>query len=65
MLEGDEILKRIFISHSTEDMRAAKILTDFLMKIGIDGEKIMCSSLSFSQIPINKNIYDGQVFFLV
>lgn len=58
MLEGDEILKRIFISHSTEDMREAKILTDFLMKIGIDGEKIMCSSLSFSQIPINKNIYD-------
>ena len=51
-------MKRIFISHSIQDKETAKMLSDFLMQMGIDGEKIMCSSLPFSQIPINQNIYD-------
>ena len=51
-------MKRIFISHSTLDEDIAIELANFFLKLGISGDRIMCSSAAFSLIPVAEHIHD-------
>lgn len=48
----------IFISHSSKDLYAVKLFTDFLIKAGVPEKRIICSSVEPFHIPFGKNIFE-------
>ena len=57
-------MKKIFISHNTQDKVVADIFVDFLIAVGIPRNEIFCSSLPGNNVRENitaeiKNVLDG------
>ncbi len=46
-------MKRIFISHNTQDKTVADIFVDFLIAVGVSREEIFCSSLPGNNVMEN------------
>ena len=49
---------RIFISHSSDDVKYVSELVTLLYDMGLDETQVFCSSLPGYGIPINKDIFD-------
>lgn len=49
---------KLFISHSSDDVKYVKIIVDFLEDIGLNEENLFCSSIPGYGIPLNEDIYD-------
>lgn len=60
-VQGDEnSMKKakIFISHSSEDVKMVSRFVDLLADMGLTNEELFCSSVPDYGIPLNENIYD-------
>ena len=49
---------KIFISHSSEDVEATKLLYDLISLIGVPDDKIFCSSIPECGVPLDEDIYE-------
>lgn len=59
--QGDEnSMKKakIFISHSSEDVKMVSRFVDLLADMGLTNEELFCSSVPDYGIPLNEDIYD-------
>lgn len=50
--------KKIFISHSSKDVRYVEKIIDLLVDMGVREKQIFCSSVPGFGIPMDKDIYD-------
>ena len=60
-VQGDEnSMKKakIFISHSSEDVKMVSRFVDLLADMGLTNEELFCSSVPDYGIPLNEDIYD-------
>ncbi len=53
--EKDTVINKIFISHSSKDVRVVEEFVDLLENIGLDSNNIFCSSLDGYGIPLGEN----------
>lgn len=49
---------KVFISHSSKDIKYVNAIVEFLEKIGLSEKNLFCSSVPGYGIPLGKNIYD-------
>lgn len=49
---------KIFISHSSEDLKYVEPFVELLADIGLTNENLFCSSVPDYAIPLNQDIYD-------
>lgn len=57
--EDKKMLKsKIFISHSSEDLKYVEPFVELLADIGLTDDNLFCSSVPDYAIPLNKDIYD-------
>lgn len=57
-MESKEVESRLFISHSTKDVKYVKAMVEFLEAIGMPDGSIFCSSVDGYKIPWGGEIYD-------
>ena len=58
-MEEDTMLKpKIFISHSSADLKYVEPLVELLADIGMTNDNLFCSSVPDYAIPLNQDIYD-------
>lgn len=57
ILESSSKGIKIFISHSTNDVKYVKPFVHLLEKAGINKEKLFCSSVQGYNVPLEKDIY--------
>lgn len=50
--------KKIFISHSSKDVRYVEKIIDLIVDMGVREKQIFCSSVPGFGIPMDKDIYD-------
>lgn len=55
---GDYNINKIFISHSSKDVKIVEEFVDLLETIGLDSNQIFCSSLSGYGIPLGENFIE-------
>lgn len=57
--EDNEMLKtKVFISHSSTDLKYVEPFVDLLADIGLTNDNLFCSSVPDYAIPLNQDIYD-------
>lgn len=57
--EDNEMLKtKVFISHSSIDLKYVEPFVDLLADIGLTNDNLFCSSVPDYAIPLNQEIYD-------
>lgn len=57
--EDKKMLKsKIFISHSSEDLKYVEPFVELLADIGLTDDNLFCSSVPDYAIPLNQDIYD-------
>ena len=49
---------KLFLSHSSEDIEVVDAFMDFMYKIGLTEENIICTSVASTKIPIGEDIYE-------
>lgn len=54
----DTTINKVFISHSSKDVRFVEEFVDLLETIGLDSNSIFCSSLSGYGIPLGENFME-------
>lgn len=55
---SESTITKIFISHSSKDIKYVEPLVNLLDKIGLTEKEIFCSSMPGYGIPVGENIYD-------
>lgn len=58
IIEMDNKISKIFISHSSNDREYVREIVDLLDYFGLNQIQVFCSSLPGYDVPINKNIFD-------
>ena len=56
--ETEQSINKIFISHSSKDVKVVEEFVDLLETIGLDSNQIFCSSLSGYGIPLGENFIE-------
>ena len=49
---------KVFISHSSKDIKQVSLLVDLLADMGLTNDDLFCSSVPDYSIPLNADIYD-------
>lgn len=55
---SEEKSGKIFISHSSKDVKYVEEIVDLLVRMGVPNDKIFCSSVPGYDIPVSKTIFE-------